>query len=256
VRTLMDTKVPMFEFEIDQRLKGFDLTTVEGRAGALRTAAPIVAEIRDGALRSGYTRVLARRLGLDLPEVERAVRSAARTQGGSGDRIEAPASGESPGPEEPQLRVTLASLPASAALERDALMGFLQFGHRIDPELLTRALGLTFQHPALDAVRQSIVASDMSRPGWAADAVTAVREPYRSLGAELLTAAFPARDDEHAVMSTTSLARGLLMRALDAEKSELLRSIQRVAPDSEEGRAVRLRLRQLDLERRAAQEAE
>ena len=65
VRALMDTKVPMFEFVIDQRLAGFDLSTVEGRVGALRAAAPIVAEIRDPLAAPGYVRVLARRLGMD-----------------------------------------------------------------------------------------------------------------------------------------------------------------------------------------------
>ncbi|KAJ1681332.1 hypothetical protein LUZ63_023454 [Rhynchospora breviuscula] len=276
VRMLMESKTPMFEFIIDQRLKGFDLSTVEGRTGALRAAAPIVSEIRDQGMRSGYTRVLARRLGLDLPEVDRAVRSAARAEASDPDRGEsrgsdhrngtrppgadAPRGSERDGasgpPVESQLRVTLASLPPSAGLERDALMGFLQFGHRIDAALLSRAVALGFQHPALDAVRQSIVAADMTRPGWAADAVTSVREPYRSLGAELLTAAFPARDDEHAVMSTTSLARGLILRALDGEKAELLRTIQRVAPESEDGRAVRLRLRELDIERQEILDAE
>ncbi|AZS36884.1 DNA primase [Microbacterium lemovicicum] len=273
VRTLMDTKVPMFEFVIDQRLKGFDLASVEGRAGGLRSAAPIVADIRDPALRPGYTRVLARRLGLDLPEVDKAVQQAARAAAGrdrkeaatadartgassSDRRSDAASPDETPG--ESLLRVTIATLPrsADAALERDALMGFLQFGHRIDGTLLTRALGLPFRHPALEAVRQSIVAADMSRPGWAAAAVTAVREPFRSLGAELLTASFPARDDEHAVASTTSLAKGLIMRELEGKKRELLGHIQRVAPDSEEGRTVRLRLREIDLERQAIIDAE
>ena len=36
VRAMLDTKVPMFEFVIDQRLSGFDLASVEGRVGALR----------------------------------------------------------------------------------------------------------------------------------------------------------------------------------------------------------------------------
>ena len=55
-------------------------------------------------------------------------------------------------------RVTIASLPRAAdvALERDALMGFLQFGHRIDRALLDRAVSLPFRHPALDAVRQAV----------------------------------------------------------------------------------------------------
>src|SRR5690606_2518489 len=83
VRALMQTKLPMFEFAIDRRLAGFELSTVEGQVGALRAAAPIVAEIRDRLLRPGYERVLARRLGMDptevRAEVERAARGVSRT---------------------------------------------------------------------------------------------------------------------------------------------------------------------------------
>jgi DNA primase len=258
VRALMDTKVPMFEFVIDQRLAGFALSTVEGRAGALRAAAPIVAEIRDPSLRPGYVHVLARRLGLEIDEVRAAVERAARGAGRRQSEEPAPAPTErgaasaEPGGGEPLVRVGISSLPRTAdvALERDALMGLLQFGHRLDPALLTRSVSLPFRYPALDAVRQAIAAApDVSRPGWAADAVTSTREPYRSLAAELLTADFPALNDEAATISATSLARRLVTRSLDQQKTELLGAIQRVAPDSEEGRAIRVQLRELDAER-------
>jgi len=251
VRALMDTKVPMFEFVIDQRVSAFDLGTVEGRAGALRAAAPIVADIRDPALRPGYTRVLARRLGLDLSEVGRAVEQAARAPRGDASTARpAPAEASAGVAELP--RVTIASLPRNAdvALERDALMGFLQYGHRIDPGALRAALEQSFRHPALDAVRSSIAAvPDHTRSGWAAAAVDAVREPYRSLAAELLTGDFPARDDLHAVTSAKDLARRIRLRAIEREKRDLVGAIQRLAPDSEEGRTVRLRMRELDATR-------
>ena len=77
----------------------------------------------------------------------------------------------------------------------------------------------------------------------------AVREPYRSLAAELLPGTFPARDALHAQLSAQDLARRLSLRTLDRTKSELLGAMQRVPADSDEGRAVRLRLRDLDVER-------
>ncbi len=252
VRTLMDTKVPMFEFVIDQRLAGFDLSTVEGRAGALRAAAPIVAEIRDPSLRPGYVRVLARRLGLDLGEVKAAVERAARRAEPRAGEDRPPPGNPSSKETEAAVRVTISSLPRTAevALERDALMGILQFGHRLDPTLLARSVSVPFRHPALEAVRQSVAAApDVSRPGWAADAVSAVREPYRSLAAELLTADFPALSDEAATISAASLARRLVARTIDREKTELLGAIQRVPPDSQEGRTIRVRLREVDAER-------
>ncbi|MCI9856855.1 DNA primase [Microbacterium proteolyticum] len=247
VRALMDNKNPMFEFVIDQRLKDFDLASVEGRAGALRAAAPIVADIRDPSLRPGYVRVLARRLGLDMPEVQAAVERAAR----GADRAEQRENARVAEPAPIAVSVTMASLPNTrdVALERGAMMAFLQYGHRIEPDVFLRALQLPFGHPALEAVRSSLASTDLSQPGWAVAAVEAVREPFRSLAAELLTAEFPARTEEGAVASANDLARGLLVRQLQREKDDLLRGIQRVPADSEEGRRLRLRLRELDADR-------
>ncbi|MEF2977980.1 DNA primase [Subtercola sp. YIM 133946] len=76
VRRLISSKKPMFEFVIRQKLANYNLNTVEGRAAALRDAAPVVADIRDPALRPGYTRELARLLGVDIDEVSRAVEAA------------------------------------------------------------------------------------------------------------------------------------------------------------------------------------
>ncbi|CAH0182864.1 DNA primase [Microbacterium sp. Bi98] len=254
VRSLMETKQPMFEFAIDRKLSGFDLSTVEGRVGALRAAAPIVAEIRDRLLRPGYERVLARRLGMDPTEVRNEVERAAR--GGAQSARHEAARHETtidPATVAPGMApVTLASLPRTAdvAVERDALMGALQYGHQIDQALLTRALSAPFRTPGLDAVREAVAAAaDRTRAGWVTDAVNSVREPYRSLAGELLMTPFPARNEDGAVASTTDLAKRLIMRILEHEKQELLGAVQRVPADSDGGRALRMRLRDIDVER-------
>ncbi|MCD1269564.1 DNA primase [Microbacterium sp. MEC084] len=274
VRGLLDHRVPMFEFVIDRRIAGFDLGSVEGRIGALRSAAPIVAAIRDRMVRAGYERVLARKLGMEPRDVHGEVESAARRAGGdraggSGDR--AGGRGDSPAPrgdgprpmpgsepapatEQPMQRVTLETLPRTTdvALERDALTGVLLYGHRIDPGILARALAIPFRTTALEAVRASVAAAaDRTRPGWAMAAIEAVREPYRLLAGQLLARDFPARDDDHAVASVTDICRRLVLRALDQEKTELLGAVQRTSPTSDEGRALRVRLRDIDAERRA-----
>ncbi|KZE90946.1 DNA primase [Microbacterium sp. TNHR37B] len=276
VRSMVDLKSPLFEFVIDRRIGEHDLESVEGRLAALRATAPIVAEIRDGGVRSRYEHLLSKRLGEELSEVHRAVVRAAQ-RGGEGkpasdrdasDRSatqtsgQMPASADGPGTDAPppSTRVTLSSLPRTAdvALERDALMGVLQYGHAIDPREVDAALSIPLQHPALDAVRQAIVArlahDDRTRAGWASDAVESVREPYRSLAVELLTAAFPALTEAEAANSALAMCRRLRIRAIDARKRALLSAIQRVAPDSEEGRTVRMTLRELDGQRRALAE--
>ena len=253
VRGLMDAKVPMFEFAIDRKLAGYDLATVEGQVGALRAAAPIVAEIRDELLRPGYERVLARRLGMDPTAVHHQVQRAARGAAASEREPQrTPPQPGSDGSAEPIARVRLADLPRTAdvAIERDALMGMLQYGHQIDQALLSRAVAEQFRHPGLDAVREAIAAApDRTRVGWATTAADAVREPYRSLAGELLMMPFPAKDEERALVSATDLCRRLLLRAIEREKNELLGAVQRVPADSDGGRALRVRLRDLDQER-------
>lgn len=255
VRALLDRKVPMFEFAIDRKIAAFDLATVEGQVGALRAAAPIVAEIRDQLLRPGYERVLARRLGMDPTDVRSEVQRTARNRSAGGKRTQAPQQQpqhpSGPG-EASQPQVTMASLPRTAdvALERGILMGALQYGHRIDVALLTSALDGPYRHPALEAVREAVAAAeDRSRPGWAMAAVDAVREPYRGLGGELLMAPFPARDEEGALASATDLCRRMIVRRIDRDKQELLAAVQRVPAESPGGRALRVKLRDLDAER-------
>ena len=258
VRALMDAKMPMFEFAIDRKLGGFDLSTVEGRVGALRAAAPIVAEIRDRLLRPGYERVLARRLGMDPTEVHSEVERAAR--GGSAPAPSRRESGPTESGIEPGVMapVTIASLPRSrdVAVERDALMGALQYGHQVDQTLLSRALAEPFRTPGLDAVREAVAAvPDRTRVGWVTEAVNGVREPYRSLAGELLMTPFPERTEERAVATVADLARRLVLRQLEHEKQELLGAVQRVPADSDGGRALRMRLRDIDAERQRLAES-
>ena len=88
---LLERRKPLFEFVIRTSLSHVDLETAEGRVRGLRTAAPVVAGIRDRALRREYARRLAGWLGLPEPEVLAAVRAAER-RGGAG-----PGSGWGPG---------------------------------------------------------------------------------------------------------------------------------------------------------------
>lgn len=81
LRNLIDSRVPLFEFVLRSVLSTLNLNTAEGRVQGLRTAAPILAGIKDQALRSEYARQVAGWLGLDPAEVDRAQRQV-RGRGG------------------------------------------------------------------------------------------------------------------------------------------------------------------------------
>ncbi|WP_062464455.1 DNA primase [Demequina soli] len=99
VRRLMERRVPLFEFVIKASLSSHDLETPEGRVAALRAAAPIVAQIRDRAIRPEYARRLAGWLGMEPADVLRAVSRAGERSGGASStrRPGAPAGGPSGG---------------------------------------------------------------------------------------------------------------------------------------------------------------
>lgn len=76
VRELVARRTPLFEFVIRATLDDYDLDTAEGRVAGLRAVAPVLATIRDRALRPEYTRLVAGWLGMEPTAVGDAVRQA------------------------------------------------------------------------------------------------------------------------------------------------------------------------------------
>ena len=78
VQLMIESKKPIYEFAIKQKLKNFDLSSVEGRVGAARAAASVIATIRDSAMRSVYLREVANWVNLDVSEVSALVERAVK----------------------------------------------------------------------------------------------------------------------------------------------------------------------------------
>lgn len=126
---LLSRRVPLFEFVIRTSLAHLDLDTSEGRVRGLRSAAPVVAGIRDRALKREYTRRLAGWLGLPDAEVHAAVQVAGRR----GVQPTAARGGQWPADETagPDAAVPVRGLPPVTdpveQLEREALAVIIQF---------------------------------------------------------------------------------------------------------------------------------
>ena len=69
VRDTIAARVPLVEFAIRSVLADYDLETAEGRVGAMQKAAPLVAKVKDRALRPEYARRLAGWLGMEVEPV-------------------------------------------------------------------------------------------------------------------------------------------------------------------------------------------
>ena len=87
VRGLVERRVPLFEFALRSAIEGVDVSTVEGRTAGMRAVVPIIAGIRDSAVRPEYARVAAGWLGLPEETVLSAVRRGGEVGGAArGDR--------------------------------------------------------------------------------------------------------------------------------------------------------------------------
>ena len=131
VRDLVDSGVLLFEFVIRARLAEHNLDTPEGQVSALRAAAPVVAGIRDDALRQGYGRQLSGWLGLEENLVRAEIRRAAprREQAAVNGAARAPQQQQQRPQQQPPVapRIPQAAVPvAEQVRQREALKVALQ----------------------------------------------------------------------------------------------------------------------------------
>ncbi|MCH9276403.1 DNA primase [Bifidobacterium amazonense] len=80
VRSLIAGARPLYDFVIDAAINRFDTSYTTGQMGAVKAAAPLIAQIRDRSLLDIYTRKATRRIGVDLDIMQREVRDARRRQ--------------------------------------------------------------------------------------------------------------------------------------------------------------------------------
>jgi DNA primase len=201
VRELVARRQPLFHFAIRTTLADYNLDTAEGRSQALERTIPLVARIRDHALRDEYARKLAGWVGApDELAVVRRTRAAAGPDRGRprvGGHVEPPPPGQQAlgvpvhGDVDPET-LELERAVLRIAVQRPALVG-PEFDD-LEPE--------AFLSPAYRAVRQTIrnaggCATQGGGSAWV-DALTAaaVDEASRMLVIELAVERIPERTED------------------------------------------------------------
>ena len=272
VQAMIENKRPLFEFAIRQKIANFDLGSVEGRIGAARAAAPVVAGIRDVALRPAYIREVAGWLNLDVNEVSALVEVAAkqvRSDSVSATRLEPaetlplPATDGVLAAESPAVEIAPSSYPPInladpiTRVERQVLEVLLQMPGQYQPKELERLVRLGFSHPAHAAVARALL--ELRRADWSSDPVVQLMsQDLGSLEGVVRDSAannLPA----HGIEAETRYARGVINSALinviSREKTELLALLRRLDPNNQADQisAVQQGLVALETERRALQ---
>lgn len=263
VRLMIENKKPLFEFAIKQKISKFDLGTIEGRVGAARAAAPVVAAIRDSAMRPAYTRELAGWVNLDTNEVAALVDSAGKTvrkEAVAAIRVDVAA----PAPDsEGDVQSTSNEFSRPnlvdpiTRFERQVLEVLVQVPSSFTPEQLVRIVRDGFSSPAHNAILEAIGTSLSSQNSsdWLRVIAESTPESLHPLLREIAAQALPAHDLDGLNRYGQGVINRALINALAHTKADLLAALRRVdsvaSPD--ESAAIQRQLVELEAERRKLQ---
>ena len=271
VRALIEARRPLVEFVLRTTVGRFDLDSAEGRVAALDRGVPLVAMIKDHALRDEYARQLAGMVGVDDPN-----RVVARVRGlvRSGNRSGRPPAGASPAgvapagvapagghPSEMAPAAAPTDDPAQALparlvqSEREVVKAALQLPDVVGKQF--DELGeLAFLAPLHRQLQQAIAAAGgaaAASPGPSWPAAVAARLPADSAAQAAVNALAvePLRSGADAQPRyAEAMVNNLAEQVVAREVAQLKSRLQRLPADSEELGPVFAQLAQLEQRRR------
>ena len=260
VRLMIENKKPLFEFAIKQKIAKFDLATIEGRVGAARAAAPVVAAIRDSAMRPAYIRELAGWVNLDGNEVAALVDAAGKENRTEAVKDMRRDSTPQPSDLAPDAETGF-SLPnltdPITRFERQVLEVLVQVPNSYTHEQLIRIVRDGFSAPAHNAILEAIGTSMVSHGSadWLNVIGGATPAELHSLLRSIAAQALPANNDDDLVRYGKGVVARALVNALAHEKANLLAALRRtdISQDQEESARIQRELVDLETERRKLQ---
>lgn len=269
VRLMIETKRPLFEFAIKQKLSKFDLNSIEGRVAAARAAAPVIAGIRDSAMKPAYIRELAGWVNLDGNEVARIVEASGRQVRSDAvaelrresTRNEATRHEGEYGSSTAESDVSNAAVPQRMNLndpivrfERQVLEVLLQVPQAADVSQVVKLVRAGFSEPQhnelLTVIGSSI--SSISSPDWLQTVSSNCPEQLLPILRESAATNLPASDEEGLRRYGQGVIAKALTNLLAREKADLLAALRRLNPETESDDVAKVQrgLVELETERR------
>jgi len=245
ITEMLEQKKPLFEFVIRHRISQFTLQDLDSRVAAARAAAPVVAEIQDPALRSGYTRQLAEWVSLEVGEVSSLVGGNRSSQ--VSERVAtmrtSPAIDNAPG------------IPAMNRLERETMQIFLQQPSAFTLDQLRRIYASGLLNDQLRKLVALALESptSLSEPGFANFLVSNADGDLQDIIRQLALAELPVTTDAELQRYAHGIVNAAMLQTLAREKADLLSALKRIDPISSQAEvlAVQRQLVELENERRS-----
>lgn len=260
VQAMIENKKPLFEFAIKQKISKFDLATIEGRVGAARAAAPVVADIRDSAMRPAYIRELAGWVNLEGNEVAALVDAAGKQSKADAvkDLRRDAAAPESTVEPASDAEFALPNLnDPITRFERQVLEVLIQVPKSYSNEQVIRIIRDGFSTPAHNAILEAIGTSLVSHGSadWLNVIGGATPAELHGLLRSIAAQPLPAKSDADLVRYGQGVISRALINALAHEKANLMSSLRRVdiADNPVESAKIQRALVELEAERRKLQ---
>lgn len=240
---MLEQKKPLFEFVIRHRISQFSLQDLDSRVAAARSAAPVVAEIKDSALRAGYTKALADWVSLDSIEIEQMVRSGVTSA--VQQRVEPMRqAGQAPkSSETPQTR-----------LEKQILEVLVQAPTVFSSEQLRRMTASGLSEPQNQRVLEAVLSlsSQLTDNSFANLLVSTVEPDDVDLVRAFAMADLPVANDAAFAKYSSGIVKSAMLNTLSREKLDLMSALRRVdaTASPEQLSQVQRQLVNLESERR------
>ncbi|HEY3736550.1 MAG TPA: DNA primase [Jatrophihabitans sp.] len=249
VLDLVGRRIPLVEFVLRATVARFNLDTAEGRVTALDKGIPLVAQIKDRALRDEYARRLAGLVGMDDPmQIVQRVRGAERAAAGGHSRGADKANARSLSSEQSSRVEATAPIATKldegvVAIEREVLKVALQMPQVAGPQfdMLTED---AFTLPAHQQVKRAITeaggaANAATGPEWAQAVAERLVPGLQGGVLGLAVESLRAPEDDHERYADSMLAR---MHEIVAARLivELKSKLQRINPQESSAEYNRL----------------
>jgi DNA primase len=239
VAEMVESKKPIYEFALDQKISGHDLSSYPGRLSAAGAAISVLTKISDLGSREEYVRLLASKVQLANDEINRLL--SAELSKLRGNAVQGSRRGVDPDPGEPPVAEDGPEFPSpnlndpNTRMEQEVLAVILQAPAALSEDRVLLVCQQMFGTPAYvviaDAAAQSI--ASLKQPEWFSEIGAKTPEVLHSLLRNLAAKELPIRDltqlNEYAVSVVNSARKKILVR----QKSALLSALGILDTDSQ-----------------------
>lgn len=253
VQLMIESKKPIYEFAIKQKLKNFDLSSVEGRVGAARAAAGVIATIRDSAMRSVYLREVANWVNLDVSEVSSLVERAIKDKvvaAVAPMRQDVAAEPAAQSFEEPDLR------DPTIRFERQLLEVLIQHPAEIEEDKFLELASGDFLANVHSLLASALLANVANRkdPNWLAKLSESLDPALHQILRAMAATSLPARNEEELKRYIDGVAVSGFINLLTRQKLSLQAVLRQTEPsDSAKISEIQKELMDIEQRRRALQ---